>query len=189
MLEADALEGWSFVPPAGAQLVPEQPAAPRAAAVEEELGGEGVECLLDRLPLAEGSLTKRLETCGFAVFDHAAGAVFADACRGEVLALYRKGLLGPSRNKLATAKGEGGVVTAGHELPKRGVFELDLVVNGEVREPAALRQCPAIEQLLRIEGPGLAARISAAYPRLQLTGIDTIKLQARACAAWRSLLR
>ena len=88
------------------------------------------------------------------------------------------GLLRPSLNKLATAKdGATGAVLSGHELPKRGVHELDLVVNGEVRAEGALSMTPAIEHLLRVEGPRLAAQLSEACPCLRLTGIDTIKLQ------------
>jgi hypothetical protein len=66
-----------------------------------------------------------------------------DVVRSEIELLHDIGLLEPSKNKLTTSRNSDGSSAAGHELPKKGVFELDLVVNGEVRAPHALVRCCA----------------------------------------------
>ena len=65
------------------------------------------------------------------VFDNAAGPAYCSTVRDEIMMLFEAGLLTPSKNKLATSRHADGSVADGHELPKIGVFELDVVVNGE----------------------------------------------------------
>lgn len=135
---------------------------------------------LGELPLAQGSLVDRLETAGFACFDGAAGPGYCEAVRSEIEVLHEIGLLVESKNKLTTARNPDGTSAKGHELPKVGVHELDLVVNGEVRAPHALAMSPCINQFYTVEGPALAARLTEACPSLNLVGVDTIKLQYNA---------
>ena len=51
------------------------------------------------------------------------------------------------------------------------------VVDGEVRAPLPLDAAPMLKQFFLVDGPELARRLSVACPSLQLTGLDTIKLQ------------
>jgi hypothetical protein len=57
------------------------------------------------------------------------------------------------------------------------VYELDVCVDGEVREAWVLKQCPYIRSFWERDGPLLAAAMSRAFPWLRITGVDTIKLQ------------
>jgi hypothetical protein len=68
--------------------------------------------------------------------------------------------LQPSLNKLTTARTAEGAPAAGATLPKRGVWELDVVVNGEIRSPAALAMSPCVKQFLEHDGDLLAAQLS-----------------------------
>ena len=140
-------------------------------------GDDAVSCGLTQLPIEPQSLSERLETCGFVAFDNAAGVEYCSAVRQEIMLLFEAGMLGPSKNKLATKRSETGTVSDGHELPKIGVFELDLVVNGEVCAPHALSIAPCINKFWLEDGQKLVDSLTAACPILELRGIDQIKVQ------------
>ena len=123
---------------------------------------------------------ERLETVGFVCFDGAASPLYCSTIRSEIELLHENGLLVASKNKLTTARNDDGTTATGHELSKVGVYELDLVVNGELRAPHAVAMSPCINQFYTVDGPELVAKLTKAYPALNLTGIDTIKLQYNA---------
>jgi len=194
MIESDELDGWQFTPPpcsgAGSEDQDAGDAGGAGGAAEGSSSSSGhstsspsqqqgaeVSCGLAHLPVQPQSLTERLETSGFVVFDNAAGPAYCATVRQEIMTLFEAGLLQPSKNKLATRRHSDGTVADGHELPKIGVFELDLVVNGEVRAEHVLGMAPCINKFWLEDGPKLVRRLTTACPTLALSGIDTIKLQ------------
>lgn len=168
--EADELEGWSFLSELGCQKSVETR--------QPNLASHDIGNGLANLDVANCNLAERLEVAGYAVFDNAAGDAWARGVREEISALVAEGALTPSMNKLASRRDSlTGAVTDGHTLPKTGVYELDVCVNGEVRAPSVLRRCHHIQQLWQHGGPCVAQALSTACPKLRLTAIDTIKLQ------------
>eukprot|EP00041_Stephanoeca_diplocostata_P014044 m.252131 g.252131 ORF g.252131 m.252131 type:complete len:674 (-) comp19555_c0_seq1:426-2447(-) len=165
---ADVIEGWDFPREC------DRDSSSSASATTDTM----VPCGLSSIPVSHNSLTDSLESCGFVVFDNAAGSQYANALRKEILDLFRDGSLQPSLNKLATARDASGVVSSGHELQKSGVWELDVVVNGEVRAPWVFKKAPCVSQFFHRDGPQLARLLTRGHPQLKLLDtVDTIKLQ------------
>ena len=127
---------------------------------------------LGALPLAPGSLDDALNGIGYAVLDSAALPSFCALVRGEIDGLHTRGLLQASANKLATSRSEGVVAPdAGHVLAKRGVWELDVVLRGDVVAPDALEACPTLAHWYATECTAMLHTLQAAFPAAHLTGL------------------
>ena len=125
------------------------------------------------------TLSAALHEDGYWLCDGAASAAFCALLRSEVGALASAGLLRPSLNRVATQR-SGSAVLAGEVCVKRGVSELDLVLQGEEQAccAEALALAPTLREWLRDGGcAALLARLQAAAPTLRLTALDTCKLQ------------
>ena len=127
-----------------------------------------------------GDLGARLQRDGYRVWREAVDAAYVAELRGEVELLFEQQMMEASRNNLAVERDARGKVTRGHLLGKRGVHELDVVYEGAVAAPCgaiALALCPAIRRFVDTIGPRLATQLTAAFPELCLSGIDTVKVQ------------
>ena len=139
---------------------------------------------LGSAPLSAGDLSERLHSEGYALCEGAAAASWCSSVASEITALHTvHSLLLPSLNRVATSRGQ---QPAGHAaLPptgvvchKEGVFELDLVFEGRLGRGDALDLCPALHAWWHgSHGATLCAQINAVAPWLQLTHLDTVKLQ------------
>eukprot|EP01047_Picozoa_sp_COSAG01_P024536 COSAG01_NODE_1520_length_10029_cov_26.551374_2_plen_276_part_00 len=178
--------------------------APRAAATAAEESSAASILLLSSLPAA---LASDLQETGYAVCDNVATGEVCAALRSELAALGSRGWLQPASLRLRTAGPSMGLPctssrpvrrgedSEGVECAKAGVNELSVVLGGEVVEPQALVSCcPTIRAWLRgrasaaDDGDGgvgeratmmrpLLDALNAAAPWLQLTHLDTMKLQ------------
>jgi hypothetical protein len=115
-------------------------------------------------PLAGAPLlSARLQEEGHAVCDGAAGKAWCAAVRDDINALHAAGLLQRSLNRVTTARaGEDGAGQEGHLCDKVGIHELDIVLKGELLQPAALAAAPALRRWLRRSVPAAAACCSGA---------------------------
>ena len=131
-------------------------------------------------------LSSELEECGWATCAGAASPGWCSVLRDEAEALFEAGLLLPSLNRMATARSAkehtstvpapaaSGVVCA-----KRGVYEIELVANGELAcaGDALLALAPVLRAWLREGAPVLLGQLREALPWLQLDKLDQAKLQ------------
>ena len=116
---------------------------------------------LGALPLAcAPRLSAALGEEGYAVADGAASEEWCAAVRRDIGALHSGGALQKSLNRVATARaGAAGGGAEGHLCEKKGIHELDIVLNGELVAPAALDAAPALAAWL---GDSLGRRERAA---------------------------
>ena len=123
---------------------------------------------------------ERLQRDGYRVWREAVDASYIAELRRDVELLFDQQMMETSRNNLAVERNAAGKVTRGHLLGKRGVHELDIVYEGRVAMPTgaiALDLCPAVRRFVDEIGPRLAAQLTAAFPTLRLSGLDTVKVQ------------
>ena len=141
---------------------------------------------LGSAPLSEAaSLSDKLHCEGFAVCEGAAASAWCSSVATEIRDLHSvHSILLPSLNRVATSRGQ----PAGHGAlrppptgvvcHKEGVFELDLVYEGRLCRDDALDVCPTLRAWWHGgHGAALCGHINAAAPWLQLTHVDTVKLQ------------
>ena len=97
-------------------------------------------------PLACASrLSDALGEAGYAVADGAASEEWCATVRRDITSLHSGGALQKSLNRVATARVDGaGGGAEGHLCEKKGIHELDIVLNGELVAPAALDAAPAL---------------------------------------------
>jgi hypothetical protein len=116
---------------------------------------------LGTLPLAcAARLSDALSEEGYAVADGAASEDWCAAVRRDIGALHRGGALQKSLNRVATARAHAAGGAEGHLCEKKGIHELDVVLNGKLVAPAALDAAPALRAWL---GDSLARRERAAH--------------------------
>ena len=154
------------------------PAAPGAALpsppvlIPEELGPcSGIDV---------ADIGERLQRDGYRVWRGAVEASYIAELRRDVELLFEQEMMECSRNNLAVERNAAGKVTRGHLLGKRGVHELDIVYEGRVAMPTgaiALDLCPAVRRFVDEIGPRLAVQLTACFPTLRLSGLDTVKVQ------------
>ena len=132
---------------------------------------------LPELPLAK--LRDALEEDGYCVLRGVPWlSELAARVEREVARAHARGELAPSCNRLATARdAASGAVVDGAVLAKRGVHELDVVVDGRVAAPATLAASPALGALVARDADALVAQLNDAHGGLLLTGVDQLKLQ------------
>lgn len=139
-----------------------------------------------------GRFSQRLAASGFATFDGISGGTgWASHVAQEIEGLHAAGLLETSLNKLTTERGERGSAAAGsggspvmrgggEVVPKRHVFELDLVVANRVVAAAALDRCPAISDFVISHGPKLARRLNKVHSSCGVLLHSCLRAQSRA---------
>ena len=101
--------------------------------------------------------------------------------RDEAEALFEAGLLLPSLNRMATARSAtvAAPAASGVVCAKKGVYEIELVANGELAcaGDALLALAPVLRAWLREGAPVLLGQLREALPWLQLDKLDQAKLQ------------
>ena len=123
------------------------------------------------------TFSQRLEATGFVTMDGVSGGTgWAGRVAQEIEGLHASRLLVESFNKLTTQRGAGGE-SEGTVIPKKHIFELDLMLANQIVAPDALKLCPAITEFVDTHGPEIACRLNEACPALRLTGVDTVKVQ------------
>lgn len=157
---------------------------------------------LGRVPLScADALSDALSEAGFAVADNAASGAWCADVRRDIRGLHALNLLQRSLNRVATARADGaGGAAEGHLCEKKGIHELDILLNGALAAPEALDAAPALRAWLgdslqwreggneadavgerpARDGSGcgaLMAALNAAAPWLGLTHLDTLKVQ------------
>ena len=144
-------------------------------------------CELGVAPLITApSLSQQLEETGWAVCSDAASPAFCAAVRAEICSLHSTGQLSASLNRVATERGSNATDGDGHLCAKHGVYELDVLLDGAVVAPAALKASPALTAWLGASRLGsdagcgcseLVAQLNLAAPWLALRSLDTLKVQ------------